>query len=115
MYTNIASLNREKLIEFQHRVYTTKPDIILLTETWLSDTINDNYHGLQHLYSTIRCDRKSSSKSRGGGVMALVKYDLHYQRVQCDCEESVSLQIHSNGRTINVIVIYRPPDCDIEE
>ena len=38
-----------------------------------------------------------------------------YQRIQCDCEEGVSLQIYSNGRTINVIVIYRPPDCDTEQ
>lgn len=115
MYTNIASLNREKLIELHHRVYCVKPDIILLTETWLTDTISDGYHGLQHLYSTTRCDRESSSKSRGGGVMALVKYGLHYQQIQCACEEGVSLQIHSNGRTINVTVINRPSDCDTEQ
>lgn len=47
--------------------------------------------------------------------MALVKYGLHYQRIQCDCEEGVSFQIQSNGRTTNVIVIYRPPDSNTEQ
>ena len=35
-------LNIDKLLKFQSYVYRTKPDILILNETWLSKNINDN-------------------------------------------------------------------------
>lgn len=51
-----------------------KPDVLILTETWLCDGIVDAELGLRD-YIIYRCDRNihTSEHTRGGGVLIAVK------------------------------------------
>lgn len=50
---------------------------VILTETWLNDSIFSNELGLTN-YNVFRCDRTSATSvhSRGGGVLIAVKNDV---------------------------------------
>ena len=63
-----------KINTFQSFVYSRFPDIIAVTEIWLSDKIFDN-EILPHNYSIVHKDHQS----RGGGVMFGIKYSKSYQ------------------------------------
>lgn len=91
------------------------PDIVCLTETWLtSDEVSklkiDGYK-----VATSYCRRNM----KGGGVMILVKEDLQYEEKSLgDIEikeqmfEAVSVNIIINKITINVSCIYRSPGAN---
>ena len=70
---NISSIVN-KINIFQSFVYSRFPDIIGVTETWLSDKLFDN-EILPHKYSIIRKD----CRSRDGGVMFAIKHSKSYQ------------------------------------
>lgn len=77
------SLNETKLAELQAHVYTNKPDIIILNETWLKESINDNEIFPPEAYKIFRCDRSTNShpldpnnpnrfRKNGGGVLTAI-------------------------------------------
>jgi len=66
-----------KLDPFQNFIYSISPDVIVVTETWLSDRIFDNKI-LPYNYALICKDRKT----RGGGVMFAIKSSISYQILQ---------------------------------
>jgi len=61
--------------------------IIVLTETWLHNEMNDNELGLLAYYSIYRCDRGSivvnnvNVSVRGGGVLIAIKSHFNSYRV----------------------------------
>ena len=80
-------LNMTKLLEFQSFVYSAKPDIIILNETWLCKSILDSEIFPNNSYKVFRRDRTllthpldptkpKKYKTRGGGVLIAVKSDL---------------------------------------
>ena len=102
-YLNICSIVN-KINIFQSFVNSRFPDIIGVTETWLSDKLFDNKI-LPHSYSIIRKD----CQSRGGGVMFAIKHSKLYQVLPSPSD----LEIHtiSTGSitlTIYFIYIYTP-------
>ena len=100
---NICSIVN-KINIFQSFVYSRFPDIIGVTETWLSDKISDN-EILPHNYSIIRKDRQS----RGGGVMFAVKHSKSYQVLPSPPElELLTISIGSSEPTIYRLVAIYP-------
>ena len=72
-YLNIRSIVN-KINILQSFVYSRFPDIIGVTEIWLSDKLFDSKI-LPHDYSIIR----KYHQSRGGGVMVAIKHSKSYQ------------------------------------
>ncbi len=97
---------------------TLKPDIIAVTETWLSPSVPDGALLLPTYNTIIRSDRTNSGPSahqRGGGVLLLI-HDSIKCTLRADLrfwEESVwiELQLQSN-RALIVGCLYRSPSSD---
>ena len=107
-YLNIRSIVN-KIIAFQSFVYSRFPDIIGVTETWLSNKIFDN-EILPHNYSIIRKYRQS----RGGGVMFAIKHSKSYQVMPTPLDlELLTISIGSPTPIIYCLV-YIPPNSSDE-
>lgn len=103
---------KNKLAEFWIIIEAAKPDIIILTETWLNSNISSSEilpPGLH--YELFRRDR---SDGYGGVAIAISRsFDAKHLHTADDCEALfIELNITVNkGRKESVIVgaVYRPP------
>ena len=119
MYTNAQSI-LGKLNELSAYAAGTKPDIILLTETWCNGTINDadlNIAGYQ-LEPELRKDRDDTLNGLGGGLLVYSKNGLkilpfNLQNDNC-FHQHVCFQILTRREPLTVILAYRPPSTKIE-
>ena len=119
MYTNAQSI-LGKLNELSAYAAGTKPDIILLTETWCNGTINDadlNIAGYQ-LEPELRKDRDDTLNGLGGGLLVYSKNGLkilpfNIQNDNC-FHQHVCFQILTRREPLTVILAYRPPSTKIE-
>lgn len=116
IYFNARSLvNKHEELELYMREENV--DIVGITETWLNESIIDSEVNISG-YTLFRKDRKSESKTRGGGVALYVRNninvilnneisnDIFPEILFCDleCKECKTL----------VGVCYRPPDTSRE-
>ena len=107
------SLNETKLAELQAHVYTNKPDIIILNETWLKESINDNEIFPPEAYKIFRCDRSTNShpldpnnpnrfRKNGGGVLIAINssLDVTSQKINTSCKaEVLSIELTLKNKT----------------
>lgn len=119
-YQNVRGL-RTKTMQFKQNLLTHNYDVILITESWLTDGI---YKGelCDSRYNTYRCDRSpnTSNKKIGGGVMICTRCELQAQEqpqwacagVEClwVTVPARSLRV-GNGRNLHICVVYIPPDA----
>ena len=86
---NNPVLDNTKLFELQANISYYKPDIVILNETWLKDSIIDNEILLSQHYKIFRCDRTVDTyppdpsnpkkfRKNGGGVLIAAKADIVY-------------------------------------
>ena len=101
-------------------------DILICTETWLTDKIPDHMIEIAEM-DLFRWDRQNGyargvTKSRGGGVACYVNKRLHL-----DCHVLVDLTlttsdielltlrcVYSYGKITHVMSLYRPPEGSID-
>ena len=76
--TNARSL-LPKMTELQMITNALQPDIIAVTETWLSKSVPDNLLALPSYNTVIRTDRPPCQHKRGGGVLFLVHDSVQAQ------------------------------------
>ena len=80
-------LDQTKIMEIHACIYEQEPDIIILNETWLKPSIEDNEIIPSNLYKIFRCDRSATShpidpddpkryRRNGGGVLIAIKLSL---------------------------------------
>ena len=122
-------LSSIKLAEFQTYVYESKPDIIVLNETWLTKRIKDSEIFPNENYKVFRLDRTRKThpedpsnpdkyKKSGGGVLIAVKSDLDCEstdiKIKCKAEiMSVSIGLR-DGTYICFSTLYRVTDLGAE-
>ena len=88
--------------------------IIVLTETWLNDSILDT-ELFEDRYSVFRCDRMSSGNCKGGGVLIAVSKKVRAHRLysfESSCDDlwvQACLTSNSNRVIDNICAIYIPP------
>ena len=81
------TLDQTKILEMHVCIYEQEPDIIILNDTWLKSTIDDNEIIPCNLYKIFRCDRSTTShpidpdnpkryRRNGGGVLIAIKLSL---------------------------------------
>ena len=111
-YTNIRSLINKR-DELKLLIEKSRPDVILLTETWLSSDIDDREIGLPD-YAIYRQDR---SNSIGGGVAILVQNRLR-AFLRLDIKEATGFsemvwcQVTTRlDKSILVGCVYRSPSA----
>lgn len=90
-------------------------DILIFTETWLDDGINDA-EVCPSSFSVYRMDRnvKNSKKTRGGGVAILVRSSFCSGIVKHSCESVEQLFVHVTFGSDDFIfgAVYVPPNSD---
>ena len=118
---NNPSLNHTKLLEFQNYVFTAKPSIIALNETWLKPSIRDNEILPDTSYKIFRVDRSVEShppdpnnprlyKRNGGGVLLAIRtdYNVTSKIVKLKCNaEILTLKISMGNKIFYFCTCYR--------
>ena len=107
--------NINKIPDFQKIVYSDKPEIVAVSETWLNPDIADDAILSERLYQIHRKDRPN----RGGGVLLAISKDLvSKKRPELapdgeDSNEILPVEVRlSPSRKVLVISAYRPQaDC----
>ena len=118
----IISLNfqsiKNKKPELDLLLDTTKPDVIIGTETWLDSSISSSEYFPAGRYNVYRRDRPPNSKGQShGGVLIAINSEFDSTEVnslQTDCEIVwVELTIQ-NSRKLLLSSFYRPqPNDDV--
>ena len=89
---------KSKLNDLYNKSLCCDYDVIILSETWLNDSVYNN-EILCSEYNIYRCDRseKNSSSSNGGGVLIAVRSShysnrinhLHFMSIEFICVEAM--------------------------
>ncbi len=96
-------INKE--IEFWNLVDACDPDIVIGTESWLTEEIGSSEIFHSH-YKILRRDRNS----RGGGVFICVKEDINIRLDWVSREfEMMGIEIITSGSVLEIIACYKPP------
>ena len=115
-YQNCRGL-RTKISEFFNNVLLSNHDIIIISESWLCDTIFDSQL-FDNRYIVLRRDRnlKATGKSKGGGVIIAAKREFNFNVICVNtCElnfECILAKFVLNFQTIYICVVYIPPNSD---
>jgi hypothetical protein len=111
---NIRSYNAniDKFIAVMESL-SQQPEIIIITETWLSDDAGPSIMEGYQAFHTVR------SNGKGGGVSVFCKRDLPVDKIEylCNCSptiESCVVKIRLNAEILYIIAIYRPHSDTIE-
>ncbi|WP_293138076.1 reverse transcriptase family protein, partial [Moritella sp.] len=115
------SLNVTKITELQSHIFSTKPDLVILNETWLKPSIIDS-EILPSGYNIFRLDRSNYThptdpsdlkkfRKNGGGVLIAARCDLDMtiDQINLKCQaEILSIELKNpNGQKIIVSTLYR--------
>ncbi len=109
MHLNIQSLKPKlDILQIESQPY----DLLIFTETWLSQITSNGDLYISNFNLPFRCDRPAR---HGGGVAIYVREGIHATR-RSDLEvngiESVWIEIITNRKKIIIGGIYRPPDSN---
>ena len=99
------------ILEFWNLIDTYNPDVVIGTESWLSEEIN-NAEVFRDIYITFRRDRCS----RGGGVFICVKNCIDCRELWTDEDfemVAIKVKVRKPKFTWEVVRIYRAPDEDM--
>nr|VZI50477.1 unnamed protein product [Spirometra erinaceieuropaei] len=112
-YTNVQSI-LPKLDELKIDIYDLSPDVASLTETWLSENVDDRELMLPG-FQLFQRDRR---ERQGGGVVTYVKDGLlvseKTEQFACSAE-TIWLTIGvPRSHSLEVLTVYRPPRNDPE-
>jgi hypothetical protein len=119
LYTNAQSIN-SKLEELKVVSRDLDPDIVLITETWCNNTMDNAALAIENyrLETDLRMDRCDTTNGIGGGLLVYSKYDLrilpsdkfHGSKFNQFCTFSVA----TKSTKLNIVLIYRPPSSGLE-
>ena len=110
---NARSINN-KLSNLKALLHIEKPDLLAVTETWLSDFVLDAELQVPG-YNFFRKDRKGR---RGGGVLLFIKDDLkveHLENFSANEVESIWCLLKLNNISTRLGLFYRPPSYNAEQ
>lgn len=98
LYLNARSV-ANKILDIEELVTSIAPDIMIITETWLNDSITSSELEMLSYRVAARKDRIDTHNGRGGGVLILAN-----ERLQCK-------EIHTNtpqvcGISVNDVSLY---------
>ena len=86
------------------------PDVICITESWLSPDIQDS-EILIPGYISVRLDRNR----HGGGVIMFVSVRFTVKRLpDCSSLELITVTLHCNNHKSCLSLFYRPPCVSVD-
>ena len=114
MLTFNAQSIRNKMDSFRALMAVEKPEIVGITETWISTDTTD-FVGEYEL-SGYKIFKKDRVGKKGGGVLLYIKEDLN----PVDCElvtehEMVGVVLKNLKKELYLYLVYRPPHQAVEK
>lgn len=97
-----------------------KPDIILVTETWCNDSINNAMLSIPgyKIEPSLRVDRADTANGIGGGILIYVRDELTVllNDKNSDFNQYCSFKLKLSGRTnfLEIVIVYRSPNSTKE-
>jgi len=96
------------------------PDIVAISETWLTPDISNSIFVPTNSYFCFRKDRQAGS---GGGVFLMIKKSQYISvhqvplSAQYDNAELICVDVsdHTGSLPLRIVVAYRPPDYSSSE
>jgi hypothetical protein len=101
---------RNKLPELHYLLYNGKLDMLIVTESWLDNSITDTILDPDHKFNVFRCDREG-----GGGVCVFVRRIFSTVKVDVinspnlKLLELVCLDVFFDCIAYRFFAVYRPP------
>nr|CAD2168713.1 unnamed protein product [Meloidogyne enterolobii] len=115
IYQNCRSI-RNKINELDIQIVDLKPDLVLLSETWLEDhdTHLTQLNSSKNFHIVI-ANRDRKFKSKGGGVAMLIRKGISYKQLPFKNIVGIELiavdiSVTSFKDKIRLILVYRPPN-----
>jgi hypothetical protein len=104
-----------KLCDLDEFLTHDKPDIVFITESWLTPDITNNMLDRHCAYDIYRRDRSGKT---GGGVVVLCRRSLQSCQIAIDNKfseiEAINIQLTCRNNVYNFINIYRPPGINLQ-
>jgi hypothetical protein len=98
--------NVNKLAQLQNLAYVSESHVIGITETWLTESVNDS-EILSDNYVLYRRDRQDK---RGGGILLAVKNSCNSSLVKIlPSQEILTVSVKCIKKNVLFILCYRPP------
>ncbi|VDM03564.1 unnamed protein product [Schistocephalus solidus] len=92
----------------------TSPDIISITETWLTAKVDDREFAIPG----IQLFRKNRTGRHGGGVLTYVRYGLlaseKKEKLACETEAIWLIFRTPGSQELEILTVYRPPRNDTQ-
>ena len=116
MRGNCPIFQTNKLLQLQSYLYNTKPEVMIVNETWLNEHIHSNEIVDENFYRIFRLDRSKEDKAKyskfgGGGLFILVKQelDVDVKLIKINCLEPVlSIELKfKNSTKLCISTFYR--------
>jgi ribonuclease P/MRP protein subunit RPP40 len=113
---NIRSLTN-KLHHFETLLTEISPDIVVLTETWISNKITNESISVTNYEIVARTDRLNTTDGRGGGIVIYAKSDIAPEIVNLTPPPTLkNYQLcRVDIRNVSISGIYRSPKTTLEE
>ena len=114
LYLNAQSI-LSKVNDLNATACDLKPDLILITESWCNDSIENNvlYLNDYEIISDLRKDRFDTTNGIGGGLLVYSRKGLEI--LPCDNNNNFnqycSFKVLTHNAYVNIVLIYRPPSC----
>ena len=125
-HLNVGSLLAANKFEmFKEQVESSGVDIFGISESWLTESIPDNFiklkgYNIARLDRSWRDDGRKGDSKRGGGLVCYTRnslqvWDTKYNHLNCSSRD---IEMHwlevriPNLRSIVVLNVYRPPQGD---
>ena len=118
LHHNVKSLYK-KFHYYESLNLTNCIDIFSVSETWLKPELPDQMISLLG-FNLVRCDRKSATKTRGGGAALYINSNYSFTELSqprkklkqlCD-SVWVNIKMHQNSDPLIIASIYLSPDSD---
>ena len=114
LYLNARSI-LNKVDDLHLLISQVRPDIILITESWLSVRYDSSILDLTNNYVIFRKDRQDGNDPHGGVLLA-VKINLNPISVQSNSNHEVLfVDLKNSELKVRLCVVYRPPSFDLTE
>ena len=112
VHWNINSILTEgRLEELSENIGQLKPQIVVLTESKLDNTIPNNLITIPGFHEPLRRDRNR----HGGGCLVYISQTLTFKqqyKLQSDYFENISVDVKVHDKVYSINCYYRPPDTD---
>lgn len=120
---NLRSLTHKKCHQVYDLIETENIDILFMNETWLNNNETENVHKFNKALPagyTVIGNKPRQSVHRGGGVAFAVKQSsVISTTVKNDVYSSMEcVQMSAsfiNGKSVQIVGIYRPPDLPLPQ